>query len=267
MSDAKIPDFVVEQLALGELPADRAREVREALQAAGDERLAQIEASNRVILEEHPPAAIAAAIGRRTEREDRARTAPSPLRWLVPVAVVATAILVWLVARPPAGPVGANDPIAIADPDADPGPEQIRIKGDARLVIHRESRGTVQTLANGDGVSAGDRLQVSLVPAGRSSGVVVSIDGAGVATLHFPATEDDATALPRSSTPLPTSYELDDAPGFERFFFVTGPKGDAVEVAPVLEAARRLASEPGAQTAPLPLPETWDQSSVLLRKP
>jgi hypothetical protein len=63
--------------------------------------------------------------------------------------------------------------------------------------------------------------------------LIASIDGAGVVTLHYPANADApalATALAQKPTSLPQAYVLDDAPQFERFFFITSE--DPIEVAP-----------------------------------
>ena len=64
---------------------------------------------------------------------------------------------------------------------------------------------------------------------------------------------------------LPSAYELDDAPGFERFVLVTATQ--PFPVAAALDAARALAGQrPSARTAPLPLPPAFHQTSVLLQK-
>jgi hypothetical protein len=63
---------------------------------------------------------------------------------------------------------------------------------------------------------------------------------------------------------LPHAYELDDAPGFERFFLVTCAR--AFSVQPVLDAAHAVARGATARTAPLALPSELEQSSVTLEK-
>ncbi|HLT39755.1 MAG TPA: hypothetical protein VK034_25910, partial [Enhygromyxa sp.] len=111
--------------------------------------------------------------------------------------------------------------------------------------------------------------QVSYVPAGRREGVIVSIDGAQAVTLHHPS---DAAAEPSlidgQEIPLAHAYELDDAPGFERFVLVTRD-GGPIAVAEVIAAAEQLAADPEqARTAPLSLTgEGWMQHSILLPKP
>lgn len=270
MSDAdRVSDLLVEQLALGELSPEQAETVRRRLGDTLDARLAELAASDRAILEAHPPPDMVKSIGRRLDRE-RSGTSEPPrtvrLPWLLPAAVAMAAVLAWWWVRPRPEPTAPQDLIARSDPPTPSGPEHIIIKGDPRLIVHRQTASGTELLADGDRIQAGDRLQVSLVAAGRRSGVIVSIDGAGAVTLHFPGQPTSPAALPAGGpVPLDHAYELDDAPGFERFLFVTATQGD-VDVDRVMEAARTLATQPDADTAPLAIPSTWLQTSVLLRK-
>ena len=59
------------------------------------------------------------------------------------------------------------------------------------------------------------------MPAIASKRDLVSIDGRGVATLHFPDDVDPTALAHGGAMALDHSYELDDAPGFERFLRVT----------------------------------------------
>ena len=276
----RVPDLFVEKLALGELPEPRAAALRQRLAAEGDERLAGIERSNAEILREHPPEQVAAAVQRRLARlEDAAprRTGAGWLAW-APLALAAGVALVWWVGRDgePAG--GGSDPVPViakAEPEVPPvkaggdeGPERIYLKGDPRLMIDRVQDGRPTRMATGDAVAAGDVLQVAYLANGVQQGVVVSIDGAGVATLHFPASEQGSPVLEQGGrVGLPESYELDAAPGFERFFFVTVDEAEPkLEPTKVMEAARTLAKGERAQDGELVLPQGWKQQSILLRK-
>lgn len=277
----RVPDLMIEKLALGELPEERAAALRKRLEERGDERLAGIERSNAEILREHPPGEVAAAVRRRLARleEDAPRrTSAGWLAW-APVAAVAAVALVWWMARDgePAGTGGRDAPPVIAKAGTevsptkvagDEGPEQIYLKGDPRLMIDRVQDGRATRMASGDAVAAGDLLQVGYLANGVQQGVVVSIDGAGVATLHFPASEAASPVLEQGGrVGLPESYELDAAPGFERFFFVTVDGVEPrLEPAKVMEAARGLAKGERAEDGELVLPRGWKQQSILLKK-
>src|SRR5690606_30966685 len=122
-----------------------------------------------------------------------------------------------------------------------------------------------ERLAPGDRVRAGDLLQLSYVAAGRRFGAIVSIDGRGVVTTHLPLAGPGAAALGAGpAIPLEQAYELDDAPGFERFVFVTGTS--RFEVAVVAAAARAVATGRAPATTPLSLPTGLEQHDFVLPK-
>ncbi|MBV1858131.1 MAG: hypothetical protein KUG77_06935 [Nannocystaceae bacterium] len=178
-----------------------------------------------------------------------------------PAAVVLEAVLLCL---------ALNALGALCDCVADP---QLAPRRPARglrphLEVDRNTAGTIDRLHSGARVGRGDVVQLSYVAAGNRFGVIVSVDGRGEVTLHHP---EDANEVPRvktrGETPLASAFELDDAPGFERFFFVTGRRV-SLDPHAVVEAAHVLATQgPGAaQAESLPLPTELRQSSFLLRK-
>lgn len=110
---------------------------------------------------------------------------------------------------------------------------------------------------------AGDLVRVGYRAAGRGFGVIVSVDGRGSVTVHLPGRGDQAAALAGGDTVLVHhAYQLDDAPRFERFHFVTA--GAPFAVATVVDAARRAALTAGASE--LPLAPSFEQATFLLRK-
>lgn len=115
----------------------------------------------------------------------------------------------------------------------------IRTKGDVRrLRVHRvdAASGTASALAELDTASPGSVLQISLLPGAGTWAAVVSVDGSGQATLHLPETGDSALRI-EGAVQAPHSFQLDDAPGFERFFLVTSP--DRFSLDEALAVARR----------------------------
>lgn len=261
-----IPQWLLERVALGELPPDALAAARARLEREPDGagRLARLEEDSRRTLERHPPASVAAEVERRRAartRMDAAREAGQGgwhgLSLAMPVAA-SLALLVLSTQRELPEPAPVRAPIVWT--------ETGRIKGDAMLRVHRQGASEPELLANHARARRGDVLQLSYVSGGRPHGVVVSVDGRGAVTLHHPATLTGSTALAASeAVTLGHAYELDDAPDFERFLFVTS---DApLDVATVLEAARLLARQPSeARTRPLPLPDTLAQTSFTLEK-
>ncbi len=260
MKDTKTPRWMLERLALGELDAKAARELRQRAAAAGedlDAALAELTASNAEILADHPPARMAEAIRRRAEppvHPRRARTI-----WAVaPVALAGAMALVLLVR--PAGeqrrPAEPREIITVKGPEA------------AHLVAYRNEHGEARLLGDGAAAAQGDLIQLAYRKQHAGFGLLLSIDGAGTVTLHWPDKPSTGAAPLETSgeTRLPSSYQLDDAPGFERFFLVTATQ--PFPIATVVDAARALAARPQeARTSPLPLPPTFAQTSLALAKP
>lgn len=99
-----------------------------------------------------------------------------------------------------------------------------RFKGSgARLFIYRKDGNQASLLTAGTKVKEKDMLQLSYVAGGDSYGLIISVDGNGVVTRHFPDKGNSAGLLDQSGEiPLNFAYQLDNAPKFERFIFVSG---------------------------------------------
>lgn len=239
----RIPDWLLEQMALGELPPDRERAIatRLAVDPEAQARLEAIHASNRAFHERHPPRRIVASI--------RARLSPKkrPLPHL-PIAAAAASLAALILVLPRIFP--------------EPG-EGSRAKGlGPSLLVHRSAGGAIETLSDGAHARGGDLVQLSYVVARRAHGAILSIDGAGTISLHLPLEGDRSVPLEAGrAVPLSHAYELDDAPSFERFFFLTSEAPFSLEE--ILEAARRA----GPTADRLPLGEAIEQTTFLLRKP
>jgi hypothetical protein len=244
--DRHLPEWLAERAALGEAPdveLDPAR--RRAL-----------EASDRAILDALPPAMVAAEIERRL-RARRRRELPRRIAVGAALAAAAVLFVVFAVRLPPVKQLAVIDP-----------PESTRIKGDPRLVVHRKSGDAAERLDDGARAAPGDVIQLSYVAAGRRFGAIVSIDGRGAITIHLPDAKAAATAAELGqggAVPLADAYELDDAPGFERFVLITSRRPFSAET--VRAAAARLAAEPAAaRSQRLDLPAALEQHSFVLRK-
>jgi hypothetical protein len=258
-----VPDWLLERLALGELDAETAADVRRRLAAEGrspDDIAAVVAASNREILEQLPATPTTAAIRRRAER---AAAAERPARrrtvlWSLPFALAGGLALTHMMLRPQAeegavSRIGASPEIIISKDNPEP-----------RLYLYRHRAAGDQRLKDGATAARGDLVQLAYGGAGY--GVVISIDGARKVTLHWPERNDgDAPAIKAGENRLPSSYELDDAPAFERFFLVQAKT--PFSVATALEAARALAAQPGtARKQSLALPPGFEQISLALAK-
>lgn len=265
-----VPDLVLERYRLGELShaeanaLERRLEVEPGLAA----RLQALERSDEEIRRRYPPAWLAEQIRRRAEpRRERSPRPERPwlLRWPVPAALAAAATLALVLAPRLASPPFREPPASASPvPSAPALASGDRLKGlDPSLVMFRRTDAGSETLADGAIARAGDVVRVGYQAAGRTHGVIVSVDGRGVVTVHLPARGSEAARLRSGETVLlDRAYELDDAPRFERFYLVTADR--AFEVEPIVEAARRAARAAGPGTLSLAAP--LEQASFLLRK-
>jgi hypothetical protein len=275
MSEKRIPDLIFEQYVLGELSEQKAREV----EASNDfvERVAAVERDNASFAERYPAEAFAKRIAnqyaatqgtnaqtRRTDGERARRTSVRRLAVIMPGVGAVLALAFVLI-----GGFGPN-----IDSDSVPGTgesaEIVRIKGlDPGITVYRSNPGQSEApeeLTDGAVARRGDRLQIAYNAGGAAYGAVVSLDGRGTVTLHYPLTStQDPQLVPGGSQQLPYAYELDDAPAFERFFFITSDASFAVER--LLERIRRQADALiSAPDRPLQLPEEFSIQSITIRK-
>jgi hypothetical protein len=187
----------------------------------------------------------------------RRRKRRTRLAWLgaLGLAAAATVVVVTAIEPPQVPPTVATN-------------DGVRAKGIARLNVYRQAGDHAEHLDEDALVRAGDAIQVRYNASGALYGVIASVDGAGTVTLHYPVDEDApalATALAPKPTSLPNAYVLDNAPRFERFFFITS--ADPIEVSQSLAALRMLAARGDSDTGRLELPAGQHQWSVRLRKP
>lgn len=211
----RTPDYLLELLHAGALPPDREAEVRARLAAEvdGAARIEALRSADEQFLAAHPPEVVLPAV------RNLAAVAPAapggvrpwrPSRVFAVAATLAAAVVVVVLARP-----------AVDERPATPELEQTRLKG-ARpsLSLFRRTATGSERLKSGATVRPGDELQLSYTAAGLQYGAIVSVDGAGGVSRHFPSESGTTELESGGSILLDHAFELDDAPGFERFFFV-----------------------------------------------
>ncbi|MEE9386065.1 MAG: hypothetical protein V3V08_21855 [Nannocystaceae bacterium] len=283
MKREDVPQLFVEQLALDELPRAAMERLQDRLGDQLQVRLDAVALSNVEILSELPPSAVAREVSRRGEasRRQRRQKTKQQLWVTVPTMAAAAVVLLWVRDQPKdqstqstqstqvVAAVEVRTPVA---PTAEI--ESTRSKGMApHLTVARKRGSEIEQLEDGSAVQPGDVLQLGYVASGRTHGVILSFDGRGVVTLHHPAQVSASTELDGlGEVALDFSYQLDDAPNFERFMFVTFDReqvvASSVDAAAIVRAAETLARDKAARTRQsLALPDAFEQSSLLLRKP
>lgn len=271
----KVPTWLLERAAQGELGPSQIDELRSRLAAEGrslETELAALGAANQEVHSQLDKDRMVAEIRRRAARPTEKPSHRRVLNlWMAPLALAGSLGIGLLLLRPGHGVSPSHQGVDQAQPA-----EYVGFKGtehaDSRIWVYRQrtlaNQDQPERLSNGARASRGDLLQLAYAagPDGRF-GVLLSIDGAGRVTQHLPEPGASAAATLRSPSEirLPSAYELDDAPGFERFLLITAAK--PFPVAAALDAARALAGQgASARTAPLPLSPAFHQTSVLLQK-
>jgi hypothetical protein len=141
-----------------------------------------------------------------------------------------------------------------------------RLKGlDSHLTIYRKVGVSFEKLENDSAVKAHDLLQLSYLNLNSSYGAILSVDGRGEVTVHLSGASGLAQKLiAQKEVVLPTAFELDDAPLFDRFYFLVSDTPFSVNR--VIESIRSAQGSAKENSIIHGLPAGIQQSSVLLRR-
>jgi hypothetical protein len=267
MKNKSIPDLYLEQILLDELPESKKKQLN--MQDL-DEVVESLRESDREILLKYSPEDMAGKLQARLSGESEdANVSQGPSSWFnrqragILIAAAAVAII-----------AGMSPFLFRQDPDLNPlvpDYSTTRIKGlEPSIVLYRKVSGSVEQLGNNAKASENDLLQIKYNAGGKLFGVIFSIDGRGVVTLHYPADKSGSLVLTRDGeVALDFSYQLDDAPRFERFFFITSDRTFNIDT--VLTAGWNLADklvrdDVDLNKSKLDLPAELDQISMILQK-
>jgi len=136
-------------------------------------------------------------------------------------------------------------------------PDTTRLKGlQPKMHIFLNADDHIQELDSGAHLSEGQLIQIGYNAAGMRYGAIFSLDGNGVITPHLCDSSSyeqcHAQALQQSGVQmLSSSYQLDDAPEFEAFFFISAQQPFTVpleqmrrqaEVAQIRESMQKIIS-------------------------
>lgn len=257
----KIPaDFLLEKLKLNELSPSQRASINQSM--SREEQLKAIETlkkSDQEIFNQYSTESIVKNIENQLDLSSpRGKTLKTPRKyswlrgWSVGAAIAA-ACLVTLV---------------VLVPRMNYKSDEILIKGlDPQLKVYVKQADSFRSLQTDEKVDAGETIQLRYIAADKRFGVIFSLDGRGTITQHFPSNGNAAAELKKSGEiALDHAYKLDDAPSFERFFFVTSEKVFNVEL--VKTALNELSKKESiaAEAARLDLPQQLTQTSINLKK-
>ena len=253
----QIPDIYIEQYILNELP-DNLREEMEKLMKENpslSDRIEKIKKSNETILEAYPAESVISEIIEKKNRVNAIKNSSrrdnagdqngtvlnlftkisrlSAKRYTLSLASAAAAVVIIFFMIP-----GVN----ITDSFKKGYDTDVRIKGlESKLIIYRMKGKEIEELKNSDTAREGDIIQLGYIAADKFKyGIIISIDGRGTVTLHYPGSaESNSELIMNKKVLLNRSYELDDSPSFERFIMILS--AEPVDTADILEKAKKLA--------------------------
>ena len=241
-----ISDLTLERFLLSELPIAEQRRISERLQSDDvlRQRIEDLRTSNQAIFDEAPPATMARRLEKRMSDSESSDTAPWS-RWWIPTVAVAAALVIFV-------------PNVLQWPD-DLGSGYTGIKGQTpHLVLYKQIDERAERLEDGATVSEGDLIKIVCVSPDEGYGVIFSIDGRDSLMLHRADRWVSFKLVTEKPDTLGFSYQLDDAPEYERFYLVTAEQ--PFHVVPILKRARQAATETFS------LPDQYRLDTIALTK-
>lgn len=236
--------LILEQINAGEIPANEYKG------SDREERLAELKASDREILSQYSAADMQKRIAEKlvarvaipADKDDLAEAAlnresrPAAVRvvrfpvqrvmtFAATAAVLCLAVMIPLFVKN-SGTAASGDALQASGITLETAASSERAKGvGPRMYLYRKEGSEAVRLENRTFVQEGDILQISYIASGAKYGFILSIDGNGCVTQHYPEYGDTAAELSANGeVPLEYSYKLDDAPSFERFLLITSDK-------------------------------------------
>ena len=238
-----IPDWKLERYLTGDLPAEEMREIRamEATDEVFAGRVKMLREDNAAILKKLPfeklSEKISAMPGRSNGAGNTVRVNFTLVKFAAAAALVLAVVTVALFSQrditvPAQSANGTMDVAMVTDVENAMG--DTRIKGlDARMEVWKKIGDSAVQMSNLDEAREGDEIQLRYSVPEKCFGLLFSMDGNGTLTMHM-AEGNKAIALePGKMTTLPFAYKLDNAPKFEKFFFLTSRDNFELDVADV----------------------------------
>lgn len=239
-----IPDWKLERFLTGDLPEKEMNEIRklESTDAMLAQRVKMLREDNKAILNKLPFEKLAEKLAAVDAANLDAKNAPrfTLVKFAAAAVFVLAVALVAFFAQSETVVAGGNIPggdiaqnaqgvqqtqVALAETQSN-----TRIKGmDARLEVWKKTPAGIVQLNDLDEVSEGDEIQLRYAVPEKCFGLLFSMDGNGALTLHMGDGEKAIELAPGKMNSLPFAYKLDDAPYFEKFFFVTSSMEFSVE--------------------------------------
>ncbi len=218
-----IPDWKLERYLTGDLPESDMREIRE--MEATDEifanRVKMLREDSKAILRKLPYDRLAERLDSLPGHGIYGNGKPTGFAIVKIAAAAALVLAVMMVAVLNQRSLSEQNTqlmeVAMADQD-----DGVRIKGlSARMEVWKKTGDSAVQMENLGEAREGDEIQLRYAVAEKCYGLLFSMDGNGTITMHMGEGNKAIGLEPGKMTTLPFAYKLDNAPKFEKFFFLT----------------------------------------------
>ena len=294
IENRNIPDLILERYLLCDLPDHKMKKITELEKSDKDvsKRIKALKTSNKKVFKQYPTEEIVNQIMARfrdQENSGKAVTKQNRIKFILfPSILSAAAAMIFVfffminsnnsdqdIIVTTTGP----DDKVISDAkliDTKIKPIDIarvdhgttRLRGFVtKLYVYRKHGKDIELLNDNSTGRINDLIQLAYAVTKDTFGIIFSIDGRGNVTKHFPINSLQAAKMkPGRKFFLSHSFQLDDAPEFERFFMVTSDSqfngGYIITLAKQLAINKNL-----AKSNKIPVNGSFEQVSILLIKP
>lgn len=235
-TNLKVSDFKLERYLAGDLPQDEMQELRsrEETDEIFQARVKMMREENAKILTDHPFEALSEKMAELDEGHVTGRRMAVSTMILKVAAAVVLAVGIFTAGYF----MNGENVVSGSTREAADGQDvamvtaegETRIKGmEARMEIWKKNGDTAAQLENLGSASEGDELQLRYSVPEKCYGLLFSMDGNGVLTVHLGNGSGSVALEPGKMTTLPFAYKLDNAPHFEKFFLMTSKNTFALD--------------------------------------
>lgn len=235
----------LEQYVLGELPPEEMQAIE-----SNPEYMSQIEeikASNDEFFNKFN---VEELVSNAKEKANESKIIKFPSKAVTAITAIAACFILTINILP--GLLGNKDD------------EIIYLKGRNKIEVYKKVGDDVEKLRNLDTVKENDQLQLSYSST-EEYGVIFSVDGLNNITFHYPDDYRTSRSLDiGSEIIIPSSYILDNAPYFEKFYLVTSK--DSFDFEYVKRSIFNISSENGIIIRDLELPDDYTIKTLMLLK-
>lgn len=278
MKHQEVPQILIEQYRLGELSPEKAREIEK--HPNFDQLMAELDRSDAEVRAAYPASQYVARITNQYAAETQRESARERIAGGATAQLRGRRVVRWLAVAVPGAAVLAIGAILAVQAFIGGGAvnggqtldETVRLKGSGpELSVYRSVDGPdtsddeAEQLEDGATAYPGDRLQLAYNSGDREYGAIVSVDGRGAVTVHFPISlsEEPRLVVGRRQQ-LVMGYQLDDAPLFEHFYFITAQEPFSVQQ--LIQEIRAQSERVTERADSLRLGDEYEITSFTVRK-